>query len=69
MIAGAMVEIESTLEKVVEVMQKWKKWGALGSVDLDNLCDIHLSHPTDWEKNFKDCKALGQTIAKLPMYV
>lgn len=70
LIGGALKEVEKTLEKVKESTKRWNRWGALGAAgDLDSLCELHLQHPQDWDRNFRECKALGQAIAKLPMLV
>jgi len=43
----------------------WLPWVALGCVELDKLCNVHLSIAEDWEINFKACKQFSQDIAKI----
>ncbi|GAB0096653.1 Cytoplasmic dynein 2 heavy chain 1 [Sergentomyia squamirostris] len=43
----------------------WFSWIALGCVDSDELCKIHLSNWQDWDKNFRSCKHFSQQVAKI----
>lgn len=38
----------------------------LGTVNLEELCQVYLNTRDDWDKNFKSCKQFSQQIAKIP---
>lgn len=44
---------------------EWEDSVALGSVDLDSLCNQQLHTAADWDTNFRASKAWSQEIAKL----
>uniref|UniRef100_A0A1B0AQ10 Dynein heavy chain, cytoplasmic n=1 Tax=Glossina palpalis gambiensis TaxID=67801 RepID=A0A1B0AQ10_9MUSC len=52
-------------EKLDKFKQLWLSWVALGSVDIEELCGIHLQAAKDWDRNFHQCKHYGQKIAKI----
>lgn len=56
---------EELFSKLKELMVKFEKWIALGSVDLFQLAEQKLLHAEDWDKNFRSSKAWGQEIARL----
>lgn len=43
-------------------------WIALGQINLEDLCEIHLITWNDWDRNFKACKHFSQQIAKIQKY-
>lgn len=53
------------LSKLNEIKDIWIPWVALGCIDLEQLCSIHLSSWEDWDHNFKACKQFSQQIAKI----
>jgi dynein heavy chain 2, cytosolic len=56
---------EELFSKLKELLVKFEKWIALGSVDLFQLAEQKLQHAEDWDKNFRSSKAWGQEIARL----
>lgn len=52
-------------DKLDKFKQLWWSWVALGSVDIEELCGIHLQKAKDWDRNFHQCKHYGQKIAKI----
>lgn len=56
---------DNLFEKLSELKDLWKPWVALGCIDMDQLCNVHLSSWEDWDSNFKACKHFSQQIAKI----
>uniref|UniRef100_A0A1I8MV06 Dynein heavy chain, cytoplasmic n=1 Tax=Musca domestica TaxID=7370 RepID=A0A1I8MV06_MUSDO len=56
---------EELFEKLGKFKKIWLPWVALGCVDIEELCGIHLQTADDWERNFKKCKSFSQKIAKI----
>uniref|UniRef100_A0A1A9WMF6 Dynein heavy chain, cytoplasmic n=1 Tax=Glossina brevipalpis TaxID=37001 RepID=A0A1A9WMF6_9MUSC len=52
-------------DKLEDFKQLWLPWVALGCVDIEELCGIHLQTAKDWERNFRQCKHFAQKIAKI----
>lgn len=52
-------------EQLRELQTIWRPWIALGLVNLEELCAVHLVTWEDWDKNFKSCKHFSQQIAKI----
>lgn len=58
------------LSSVIRAAMEWTRRAALACVpDLEALCIETLRDAQDWENNFKACKAYGQTVAKMTLYV
>ncbi|XP_063237932.1 cytoplasmic dynein 2 heavy chain 1 [Bacillus rossius redtenbacheri] len=57
---------EELFSRLKLVRVKWHDCVALGSVDLNQLAEEHLSTAEHWERNFKATKVWSQEIAKLP---
>ncbi|XP_030382925.1 cytoplasmic dynein 2 heavy chain 1 [Scaptodrosophila lebanonensis] len=63
---GPLYERASQLfSKLADFKRIWLPWIALGCVDVEQLCGIHLSQADDWDRNFRECKHFSQKIAKL----
>lgn len=56
---------EALFRKLEEFKKIWLPWVALGCVDIEELCDIHLTASEDWDREFRACKNFGQKIAKI----
>lgn len=56
---------ENLFDQLNELRESWLPWVALGCVNLEELCDVHLNTWKDWDKNFKACKHFSQAIAKI----
>lgn len=56
---------EELFEKLVKFKKIWLPWVALGCVDIEELCGIHLQVADDWDRNFRKCKNFSQKIAKI----
>ncbi|XP_055916348.1 cytoplasmic dynein 2 heavy chain 1 [Eupeodes corollae] len=56
---------EDLFAKLAKFKMIWKPWIALGCVDIEELCSIHLNSWDDWDRNFKACKHFSQKVAKL----
>uniref|UniRef100_A0A1B0DN78 Dynein heavy chain, cytoplasmic n=1 Tax=Phlebotomus papatasi TaxID=29031 RepID=A0A1B0DN78_PHLPP len=56
---------EDLFENLQRHRDSWFSWVALGCVDLDELCKIHLSTWQDWDRNFRSCKQFSQQVAKI----
>ncbi|EDX05339.1 GD21850 [Drosophila simulans] len=52
-------------DKLEDFKTIWLPWIALGCVDVDQLCGIHLNEAEDWDRNFRSCKHFSQQLAKL----
>ncbi|EDW77285.2 uncharacterized protein Dwil_GK18215 [Drosophila willistoni] len=52
-------------DKLEEFKKIWLPWIALGCVDVEQLCGIHLNQAEDWDRNFRSCKHFSQQLAKL----
>ncbi|KAH8249647.1 hypothetical protein KR032_011100, partial [Drosophila birchii] len=52
-------------DKLEDFKTIWLPWIALGCVDVDQLCGIHLNEAADWDRNFRTCKHFSQQLAKL----
>ncbi|XP_015052343.2 cytoplasmic dynein 2 heavy chain 1 [Drosophila yakuba] len=52
-------------DKLEDFKTIWLPWIALGCVDVDQLCGIHLNEAGDWDRNFRSCKHFSQQLAKL----
>ncbi|KAH8263165.1 hypothetical protein KR044_005503 [Drosophila immigrans] len=52
-------------DKLEEFKSIWLPWIALGCVDIEQLCGIHLNEAADWDRNFRACKQFSQQLAKL----
>lgn len=59
---------ERLFAKLYEFKRLWMPFVALGCVDLDELCSIHLNKSEDWDSNFRACKQFSQQIAKIQNY-
>ena len=60
---------ERNFQRLNEFKDLWLPWVSLGCVNLENLCQVHLSAWEDWDKNFKSCKNFSQKIAKIQKLV
>lgn len=56
---------EKILKQMCEMRDLWLPWVALGCVNLEELCELHLTIWEDWDRNFKACKHFSQQIAKI----
>lgn len=56
---------EELFTKLNEFCDLWRPFVALGCINLEQLCEVHLKTRDDWDKNFKACKHFSQQIAKL----
>ncbi|KAK6172722.1 hypothetical protein SNE40_016326 [Patella caerulea] len=56
-------------QRLWAVMDKFKDWVILGSLDLDRFVEEHLTELSDWEKNFKALKVRGRDAEKLPSQI
>uniref|UniRef100_A0A1I8P5Z9 Dynein heavy chain linker domain-containing protein n=1 Tax=Stomoxys calcitrans TaxID=35570 RepID=A0A1I8P5Z9_STOCA len=56
---------EDLFEKLAKFKKIWLPWVALGCVDIEELCGIHLQVADDWERDFRKCKNFSQKIAKI----
>ncbi|XP_053958646.1 cytoplasmic dynein 2 heavy chain 1 [Anastrepha ludens] len=56
---------EELFRKLEEFKKIWLPWVALGCVDIEELCGIHLSVAEDWDREFRACKNFSQKIAKI----
>ncbi|KAL7738788.1 hypothetical protein ACLKA6_008441 [Drosophila palustris] len=52
-------------DKLEDFKSIWLPWIALGCVDVEQLCGIHLNEAADWDRNFRACKQFSQQLAKL----
>ncbi|XP_002132927.3 cytoplasmic dynein 2 heavy chain 1 [Drosophila pseudoobscura] len=52
-------------DKLEDFKTIWLPWIALGCVDVEQLCGIHLNEADDWDRNFRACKHFSQQLAKL----
>ncbi|XP_023163173.2 cytoplasmic dynein 2 heavy chain 1 [Drosophila hydei] len=52
-------------DKLEDFKRIWLPWIALGCVDVEQLCGIHLNEAADWDRNFRACKQFSQQLAKL----
>lgn len=57
---------ESLLQQLMEFRDTWTPFVVLGTINLDELCQIHLNTRDDWDRNFKACKQFSQQIARIP---
>ncbi|CAB3367864.1 Hypothetical predicted protein [Cloeon dipterum] len=55
---------EELFTKLKELLIKFEKWVALGSVDLHEMVEQNLHTADDWDKNFKSSKAWAQDIGR-----
>ncbi|ALC40164.1 btv [Drosophila busckii] len=51
--------------KLEEYKRIWLPWIALGCVDIDELCSMHLNEAQHWDDNFRACKQFSQQLARL----
>lgn len=58
-------QAEELFSKLDKFKKLWLPWVALGCVDVDELCGIHLQTADDWDRNFRKCKHFSQKIAKI----
>lgn len=56
---------QELFKKLCEFRDLWRPFVALGCVNLEELCEVHLKSRDDWDKNFKACKYFSQQIAKI----
>lgn len=56
---------ERNFQRLCEFRDLWLPWVAIGCVNLENLCQVHLSTWENWDRNFKSCKNFSQKIAKI----
>ncbi|XP_028896482.2 cytoplasmic dynein 2 heavy chain 1 [Zeugodacus cucurbitae] len=56
---------EELFRKLEQFKNIWLPWVALGCVDIEELCDIHLTAADDWDREFRACKNFSQKIAKI----
>ncbi|KAH8278084.1 hypothetical protein KR026_009737 [Drosophila bipectinata] len=52
-------------DKLEDFKSIWLPWIALGCIDVEQLCGIHLNEAGDWDRNFKGCKHFSQQLAKI----
>ncbi|KAH8413035.1 hypothetical protein KR009_007595, partial [Drosophila setifemur] len=52
-------------DKLEDFKTIWLPWIALGCVDVEQLCGIHLNEAEDWDRNFRACKHFSQQLAKI----
>ncbi|XP_067663541.1 cytoplasmic dynein 2 heavy chain 1-like isoform X1 [Haliotis asinina] len=57
------------LHRLYAVMDQFKDWVVLGSLDLDQFVLDNLVEISDWEKNFKALKTRGRDAEKLPSQI
>ncbi|XP_036340109.1 cytoplasmic dynein 2 heavy chain 1-like [Rhagoletis pomonella] len=63
---GPLFEHAEELFRKLEQFKKiWLPWVALGCVDIEELCSIHLSKASDWDCEFRACKNFSQKIATI----
>lgn len=58
-------QAEELFSKLDKFKKLWLPWIALGCVDVEELCGIHLQTSEDWDRNFRKCKHFSQKIAKI----
>ncbi|CAD7084661.1 unnamed protein product [Hermetia illucens] len=56
---------EELFNKLTELKMLWIPWIALGCVDIEQLCAVHLTKWEDWDESFKACKHFSQEVAKI----
>lgn len=59
---------EQLFQQLHKMLDLWTPWVALGLVNLEELCSVHLLTWEDWDKNFKACKNFSQQIAKIQRF-
>lgn len=62
---GLYQKSENLFTQLNAVLDVWMPWIALGQINLEDLCEIHLITWNDWDRNFKACKHFSQQIAKI----
>lgn len=60
---------ETIFKKLLDLQDTWLPWIALGCVEIEQLCQVHLTSSSDWDYNFKACKNFSQKIAKIQRYL
>jgi dynein heavy chain 2, cytosolic len=56
---------ERNFKRLTDFRDLWLPWIAIGCMNLENLCNVHLTQWEHWDKNFKSCKLFSQKIAKI----
>jgi dynein heavy chain 2, cytosolic len=56
---------ERIIKELSHMKEIWVPWVALGCIDTDQLCSVHLTNWQSWDRNFKACKHFSQQIAKI----
>lgn len=59
---------DDLFDQLLKLKDAWLPWIALGCVNLDELCEVHLFKWKDWDINFKACKHFSQLVAKIQEY-
>lgn len=62
---GLYKQAEVLFEELTVFRDKWLPWVALGFLELDEFCRVHLVEWEDWDRNFRECKHLSQQVAKI----
>lgn len=60
---------ERNFQRLCEFRDLWLPWVSIGCVNLENICQVHLSSWENWDRNFKSCKNFSQKIAKIQKLV
>ncbi|XP_053400577.1 cytoplasmic dynein 2 heavy chain 1-like [Mercenaria mercenaria] len=63
---GCYQKGEALFTRLSGILEQFKEWVVLGSIDLDDFIDENLKELSDWEKNFKALKMRGKNAEKLP---
>ena len=58
---------EELFQKLDRVKDRFRDWVVLGSVDLDQMIEENCKTADDYERNFRNSKAKGQEIGRIPM--
>lgn len=56
---------ERNFQRLNDFRDLWLPWIAIGCLNLENLCNVHLTQWEHWDRNFKACKLFSQKIAKI----
>jgi dynein heavy chain 2 len=60
---------DALFQKLAKVLEPYKEWVILGSVDIDEFCQEVLVDVADWELNFKILKQKGKEAEQLPAQI
>ena len=58
---------EELFSKLERIKDRFRDWVVLGSFQLEEMIEEHCKTPDDYERNFRNSKAKGQEIGRIPM--